>query len=254
MYWDDCLILNDDKKENENNKFKLKNKLKNNKKYELNCLKRTSHQQYQSNDNNNENNGLCLDNQTGSFVCVVRDTGHGISTENLKDVFKEGMQFNANQLQGGSGSGLGLWISKNIVELHGGSLSVHSDGEEKGCVFTVRLPAYHSETLEIIEKTKELTKLTYIEPTSPLNATSTTRQDISEIDILKQLLIQENIHQILVVDDAPTSRKMVCRLLRIVGCELREAVNGQECLDMLNDVDIFPKPPDLILMDYEMPV
>ena len=50
----------------------------------------------------------------------VRDSGAGISEENQKRLFGQYVQFNAAKLQQGNGSGLGLWISKGITELHGG--------------------------------------------------------------------------------------------------------------------------------------
>ena len=46
----------------------------------------------------------------------------GISKENQAKMFSEFTQFNRNQLQGGGGSGLGLWICKNLASLHGGSV------------------------------------------------------------------------------------------------------------------------------------
>jgi signal transduction histidine kinase len=57
----------------------------------------------------------------------VRDSGAGISEENQKKLFGQYVQFNAGKLQQGNGSGLGLWISKGITELHGGtSLNFHA--------------------------------------------------------------------------------------------------------------------------------
>ena len=57
-----------------------------------------------------------------------------------------GVQFNANQLQGGKGSGLGLWVSKGFVDRHNGTLVATSDGIGKGSTFTVSLPAYSRES------------------------------------------------------------------------------------------------------------
>ena len=76
------------------------------------------------------------------FVTVsVRDTGAGLSKENLGKLFQEGMQFNANKLQAGGGSGLGLYITKGIVNQHEGSLIwAESAGEGKGCTFFVKTP------------------------------------------------------------------------------------------------------------------
>mmetsp|Transcript_3598 Transcript_3598/g.5099 ORF Transcript_3598/g.5099 Transcript_3598/m.5099 type:complete len:787 (-) Transcript_3598:22-2382(-) len=70
----------------------------------------------------------------------VTDTGVGIAPENLHRVFNEIIQFNPNQNQGGNGSGLGMYISKGIAELHGGSVGVQSDGLNKGTRFCVWLP------------------------------------------------------------------------------------------------------------------
>jgi len=70
----------------------------------------------------------------------VTDSGVGIAAENLHRVFNEIVQFNPNQNQGGNGSGLGMYISKGIAELHGGSVCVQSDGLDKGSRFSVWLP------------------------------------------------------------------------------------------------------------------
>ena len=50
------------------------------------------------------------------------------------------MQFNPEKLQTGGGSGFGLFISKSIVELHGGTLRAYSAGEGKGCSFMYKIP------------------------------------------------------------------------------------------------------------------
>ena len=59
----------------------------------------------------------------------MRDTGAGISKENQRRLFTEIVQFNPEILQAGGGSGLGLWISKGIVDLHDGTIRVYSAGK-----------------------------------------------------------------------------------------------------------------------------
>ena len=74
------------------------------------------------------------------FRLEVKDSGAGISPENQKKLFGQYVQFNAGKLQKGNGSGLGLWISKGIIELHEGVLDIYSEGEGTGSTFFVELP------------------------------------------------------------------------------------------------------------------
>ena len=53
-----------------------------------------------------------------TIMISVIDSGAGLTETNIQGLFKEGVQFNANTLQGGGGSGFGLYISKAITELH----------------------------------------------------------------------------------------------------------------------------------------
>eukprot|EP01035_Chromulina_nebulosa_P019615 gene19615-25524_t len=72
----------------------------------------------------------------------VIDQGAGISKDNQKKLFGQYVQIDSNKLQNGKGSGLGLWLSKTIVDLHGGVIGVESQGEGKGSTFFVELPLY----------------------------------------------------------------------------------------------------------------
>jgi len=74
-------------------------------------------------------------------VSVV-DNGCGISAENQKRLFGQYVQFDASALQKGGGSGLGLWISKSLVELHGGLIGVKSEGVGRGSTFFFELPLF----------------------------------------------------------------------------------------------------------------
>ena len=83
----------------------------------------------------------------GNLVIVVKDSGAGMVEENYSRLFKEIIQFNPEVLQAGGGSGLGLWITKGIVDLHNGKVSVHSEGLGLGSSFTVELAMERSPLL-----------------------------------------------------------------------------------------------------------
>ncbi|KAJ1406156.1 hypothetical protein B484DRAFT_404234, partial [Ochromonadaceae sp. CCMP2298] len=79
---------------------------------------------------------LLLDNpRAGAVRITVVDDGAGLSPAQVIDIGKEGVQFNANTLQAGGGSGLGLFIGKGIAEQHGGTMQVSSEGLGKGATF-----------------------------------------------------------------------------------------------------------------------
>ncbi len=71
----------------------------------------------------------------------VRDTGRGIAPEFLSHVFERFRQADASTTRVFGGLGIGLAIVKNLVDLHGGGVSAHSEGEGQGARFLVRLPA-----------------------------------------------------------------------------------------------------------------
>eukprot|EP01036_Dinobryon_divergens_P026133 gene26133-34745_t len=78
----------------------------------------------------------------GEVLVEVKDTGVGIAPANWGKVFGQFAQFDANKLQGGGGSGLGLWICQQLVKLHGSKIRFHSDGEGCGTRFFFTLPSY----------------------------------------------------------------------------------------------------------------
>ncbi len=75
------------------------------------------------------------------LVMEIADTGMGIEAESLEHIFDAFDQGRPGMARRFGGLGLGLAISKAIVEMHGGSLTASSDGKDQGATFTVRLPA-----------------------------------------------------------------------------------------------------------------
>ena len=71
---------------------------------------------------------------------TVTDTGQGISAEFLPYVFERFRQADSSYTRKHSGLGLGLAIVRHLVELHGGTVSAESAGEEQGSSFAIRIP------------------------------------------------------------------------------------------------------------------
>ena len=188
---------------------------------------------------------VCLP-MSGSVVVDVIDTGVGMTSLQLQTVFDAGTQFNANKLQSGGGSGLGLAFAKAIVEQHGGSLRAYSDGKEKGTTFRLDLPLYLGSAVDQNATVKgengsKLTNCTIEEKLEPMS--------------------------MLVVDDAPLNRKLLIRLLESNGHTCGQAENGQVLIDTIKESlasstsELDEKQEgdesvqyDCILVDYEMPV
>jgi PAS domain S-box-containing protein len=76
----------------------------------------------------------------GFVEITVKDTGAGISEEFLPFVFDRFRQADNSTTRAHGGLGLGLAIVKHLMELHGGTVTVQSEGEGKGATFTIRLP------------------------------------------------------------------------------------------------------------------
>lgn len=171
-------------------------------------------------------------------ICIdVIDEGVGMTSEQVRTVFDDGTQFNANKFQSGGGSGLGLSIAKGIVEQHGGKLTSFSLGLGQGSTFSLSLPLY-----EAIEEDAGDTPLTDATRKNSL-APSTSNPDF----------VMPKMH-VLVVDDSIPNRKLCIRLLERNGHTCDGAGDGKEALEMvrksLQQGEEAGRPYDSILLDY----
>ncbi len=91
----------------------------------------------------------------GRFITVsVKDTGRGVSADDMPKLFKKFNMVGNSHLtkERGQGTGLGLYLSKSLIELHGGKIWVESEGEAKGSTFSFTLPvATAAEAAQVLQ-------------------------------------------------------------------------------------------------------
>ncbi|HEY7038806.1 MAG TPA: CHASE3 domain-containing protein [Methylomirabilota bacterium] len=148
---------------------------------------------------------------------AVRDTGAGIPADLLPRVFDLFTQADRSLERRQGGLGLGLTLVRRLVEMHGGTAHVSSDGPGLGSEFTIRLPGVDAG----VES-----------PASPAAAGdgATATWDI------------------LVVDDQPDSTASLAMFLRLRGHEVRTAHDGPSALE-----EVLRRPPDVVFLDLGLP-
>ncbi|MGQ0594541.1 MAG: chemotaxis protein CheB [Gammaproteobacteria bacterium] len=162
--------------------------------------------------------GVTVEREGGEAVIRVRDTGVGIATEELPRIFEMFTQLDTSLERSRSGLGIGLALVKNLVELHGGTVEVHSAGLGQGSEFRVRLP--------IVVETPE--PLPEPAPRAPPPTIA---------------------RRILVVDDNRDSAESLTMLLNLAGHETRIAYDGLEAVEAAATFR-----PDVILLDIGLPI
>ncbi|KAL3910862.1 MAG: hypothetical protein SGILL_007521, partial [Bacillariaceae sp.] len=172
--------------------------------------------------------------RSGEVRIQVIDDGAGMSQDQLNALFQDGVQFNVNQLQAGGGSGLGLYIAKGIVEQHGGHLFATSKGVGHGTTFELTLPFWKNSVSG--EATVGVDESTL--------SRSSQRPSVASGRPLR----------VLVVDDVKSNRKLLRRLLENNGVHCKEAENGEEAIEIMEQSLEEGDPFDAVLLDYEMPV
>ncbi len=97
-----------------------------------------------------------VDSDRQGFVLVkIKDTGRGISEIDMLKLFKKFNMVGNSHLtkERGQGTGLGLYLSKSLIELHGGKIWVESEGQNKGSTFSFTLPIDHNFPKDFAEAT-----------------------------------------------------------------------------------------------------
>ena len=153
-------------------------------------------------------------------VFRVRDSGMGIPRESLSAIFEPFRQIDRTLDRAQGGLGVGLTLARRLVEMHGGSITAHSEGPDRGSEFTVRLPSESPERPAdgAVEKPRP-------------------SQAITPLDL-----------HVLIVDDNRDVADSTAVLLRAAGCNVDLAYDGEEALRSVRALR-----PDAVLLDIGLP-
>jgi PAS domain S-box-containing protein len=162
---------------------------------------------------------------------TVADTGRGIAPAFLPYVFERFRQADASMTREVGGLGLGLAIVRHIAELHGGSVSVASEGEGRGAAFTVRLPLTLSRR---DTRAEERVHTTAWEPVPFLGGNG-----LAGV-------------RLLAVDDEVDTRDLLAHVLAGCGADVRTAASVRDALELLDSGDGWTA--DVLVSDVGMPV
>lgn len=78
--------------------------------------------------------------ENNTVIVSIKDEGPGLTDEDKQNLFKKFQRLSAKPTKGEKSTGLGLWISKQLIELHHGKIWAKSDGSGRGSIFYVQLP------------------------------------------------------------------------------------------------------------------
>jgi PAS domain S-box-containing protein len=159
---------------------------------------------------------------SGAAPCAlirVVDNGEGIDADLAPRIFELFTQADRSLARSQGGLGIGLSLVRTLVELHGGRVSMRSEGRDRGSTFEVRMPIAHAPLED------ERSKVSVLSPQPSARA-----------------------RRVLVVEDNQDIRESSCELLQIEGFEVTAAATGAEALEVARTFD-----PNVVLLDVGLP-
>jgi len=192
---------------------------------------------------------LLMDNEkslmpSSQLAITVSDTGIGIAADKLERIFESFEQADGSTAREFGGTGLGLAVAKQLVELHGGQIRVSS---------TVGVGSQFTFTLPVSESQPEVNGKYPLVAEGDRNFSS--HQVTAKLPIIhsqspaNQELLQTDKIKILIVDDEPINIQVLVNSLSSENYVITQASNGLEALSLIEE----GFKPDLILLDVMMP-
>ena len=177
-------------------------------------------------------------NETGEdpkLQIDVIDTGIGIPSSKIDQIFKPFTQADGSTTRDFGGTGLGLSISKHFIELLGGEFNVSSTFGD-GSTFSITIPTGSLDNIKVIQNVVEA-------------GVETKNEKVTGITDLPL-----NNKRILLTEDGQDNQRLISFVLKKAGAEVTLADNGQIGLDLATTAKTEGRPFDVVLMDMQMPV
>lgn len=197
---------------------------------------------------------------TGEFLCLglqVQDTGRGLSPDEKERLFLRFSQATPRTHQQYGGSGLGLFISRQLTELHGGQIGVGSQaGVGSTFAFYVRCrraatnaSAPQPQHSEIPIPDSEVARTLPMRTSTPLFSSNGAPPSVMDWKELHVLIVEDNL----------INQKVLSRQLKKLGCHISTADHGGHALAHIEKTRYWrlaqgALPLSVVLMDLEMPV
>ena len=176
-----------------------------------------------------------IDADTDKLIISVSDTGQGMTKEQVDMLFDEYSRFNTEANRSTEGTGLGMSITRNLIQLMGGQIFVESE-PGKGSTFTVHLPQGRIDS-EILgqERADNLH-----------NFRTSSRAHMKRVQISRELMPYGSV---LIVDDVETNIFVAKGLLTPYELKIESAESGFEAIEKIKNGKVY----DIIFMDHMMP-
>jgi CheY-like chemotaxis protein len=167
--------------------------------------------------------------RAGGVVRIrVIDNGAGIHPAFLPHVFDPFRQADSSTTRRHGGLGLGLTIVRQIVEMHGGSVHAHSEGEGKGATFTIELP----------ERASKSVRSSGIRPAGAAPGAKAGFENLPDLGGL----------HVLAVDDDADARDLIRHVLSRAGANVQVVASAREAIEQFDRC-----PPEVLVSDIGMP-
>ncbi len=160
--------------------------------------------------------------QSEEIAIIVKDNGIGISSDKIDGIFNIFARADCSPDRNHDGLGIGLALTRHVMELHGGSITAESEGNGAGSTFTIRLPLSAKRDAQGPQDTVP-------EQWEHTSSSGSNRR-------------------ILVVDDNPDVVESLSMLLEIMNVDVRTASSGPEAIELGETYR-----PNIVLMDIGMP-